>query len=79
MSLLNGGLTQAKQITGMSHAQFVDHFLAHITKSERTVLRQLPPAQTPEQLACMVLAIRSAFRRPLPPGHPLGRAEELAA
>lgn len=74
MSLLNGGLTHAKQIRTMGHGAFVDHFLAHITTGERAVLRQLPAAQTPEQLACMVLAIRNAFRRPLPPGHPLSRA-----
>lgn len=79
MSPLNGGLTQAKRIRGMMHADFVDHFLDHITSSERVILRQMPAAQSPEQLVCMVLAIRSAFRRPLPPGHPLSRAEAVPA
>lgn len=47
MSFLNGGLTQARQIRHMGHAEFVDHFLAHITPRERQILRQMPTAQTP--------------------------------
>lgn len=78
MSLLNGGLTQARRIPAMTHGDFVDHFLDHLTNGEREILQQMPAAQTPDQLACMVLAIRSAFRRPLPPGHPLSRTEVSA-
>ena len=79
MTLLNGGLTEAKRIPAMNHAEFVEHFLGHVTADERQTVTEFPPAQTFEQLVCLIVTIRGRRRQTLPPGHPLARPEVSVA
>lgn len=54
------------------HDDFIQKFLATITREEWTVIAQLPPLKRVEQLILFVIAIRRTPKPELPHGHPLG-------
>jgi len=54
------------------HDDFIQKFLATVTREEWIVIAQVPPLKRVEQLILFVIAMRRTPKREVPPGHPLG-------
>lgn len=80
MSVLNGGLVNAKSIT--TDTEFVDEFCDSITPNEWQIISTLAvmgrPVVRVTELVCLVAEIRTVPSYPLRPDHPMNPASRYA-
>lgn len=58
-----------------NHDDFVQKFLATVTRDEWIVISQSPPLKRVEQLILFVIAMRRIPKQEIPQGHPLGATQ----